>query len=385
MNERTGGSVNKVLSGIAVVGALGVAAAYPAVGASRFWTNWVLWFVFLAAIGLGCMFVVALEHTVESVWSVPLRRIPERLSGIAVWFLLPMGLVALLSIPVIFPWTWSSASGIPMIVKKEAWLNTPFFVIRVLVCLALWVFSYRMLVTGSFKQDETRDPMFTVKARWFSRIFLIIFALTLTTVGFDWISSLEPTWYSDMFGVYIFAGTFLAGLAATTLGAVYLLRRGRLKGITEDHLYNLGGYMFAFTVFWGYIGFAQYMLQWYGNMPEEVFWFKQRFTGGWLAVSIVLGVGHFFLPFLALISRSAKRNLTRLRWVALCILFFEFLDLYWMIFPTLGKGVVLGWPELAFAVFFISLVVLWSRKAMTKGADMPVGDPFLKEGMEFHL
>ena len=137
---------------------------------------------------------------------------------------------------------------------------------------------------------------------------MAIFGITITLVAFDWISSLEPEWYSDIFGVYIFAGTFLAGLAATTLAVLYLKSRGRLPAVGPDHMYNLGGFLFAFTVFWSYIGFAQYMLMWYANMPEEVFWYKDRLQGAWGPLLLALAVLHFLVPFFMLIPREAKSN-----------------------------------------------------------------------------
>jgi hypothetical protein len=184
--------------------------------------------------------------------------------------------------------------------------------------------------------------------------------------------------------VYLFAGTFLAGLAATALAAAFLIRRGRLEGVRFDHLYGLGGFLFAFTVFWSYIAFAQYMLMWYANLPEEVFWYQERIEGGWLWVVLGLATFHFLVPFFALLARDWKGNPSRLRWVALVVLLSHALDLYWMIFPVLGIGPVFGWPEVAFALTFISVAVLWIRRELRRGADMPVGDPFLQEALEYH-
>jgi len=383
MSSGSGTTVRSLLL-LSAVGLMGAAATYLVEGPVRFWANWLVWMVFGIAVGLGCLFIVALEHQVQSIWSVPLRRVPERLSSLALW-VTPLVLAALLGLPVLYPWAKPAGASVPAIVLKSAWLNTPFFIVRTLICVALWFLAYGLVVKRSFEQDRSRDPMITVRLRRYAPLVLAIFALTLTTVAFDWISSLEPVWYSDIFGVYLFAGTFLSGLAATTLGTLYLYNRGRLPGITKDHLYNLGGFLFAFTVFWGYIAFAQYMLMWYGDMPEEVFWFKQRTTGGWLALALILGIGHFFVPFLALVSRKAKTNPKRLRWVSLWLLAFMLIDLYWLIFPAVGAKVRLGWPELSFALLFLPLGLLAARAAMAKGEDTPVGDPFLQEGLEFRL
>jgi hypothetical protein len=245
--------------------------------------------------------------------------------------------------------------------------------------------AHRIFVAGSLRQDLDKNPRFNVRARRFAPVFMAAFGITITLVGFDWISSLEPTWYSDIFGVYVFAGAFLAGLAATTLAVLHLKGRGQLQEIGPDHMYNLGGFLFAFTVFWSYIGFAQYMLMWYANLPEEVFWYRERLQGLWGPLVLVLAALHFAVPFFILIPRSAKSDARRLAWIAVFMLLAHWLDLYWMIFPVLGVGPRFGWPELSFALFFISVGFLWLRRAMRLGADMPVGDPFLQEGLEFRL
>jgi hypothetical protein len=374
----------KILYGTAALGLLGVVATYAASGAERFWANWVLWFVYLLTISLGALFIVALEHLVGARWSVPLRRIPERLATMLL-MLVPVALVSLGAVFVIYPGARPEAAQHKLLAGKAFWLGFPFFSTRTILFLVLWLIGLAVLVRGSLKQDQTRDPGFNVKARRFAPLFMAFFGFGITMVAFDWISGLEPEWYSDIFGVYLFAGSFLSGLAATALSIVYLKGRGRLEGVRRDHLYNVGGFMFAFTVFWSYIGFAQYMLMWYGNMPEEIFWYKERIHGPWLVFVALIALLNFVIPFFALIPRDVKGDTVRLRWVALVMLVGHYLDLYWLIFPALRKGVLFSWPELSFALFFGSAALIWIRGAMEVGQDMPVGDPFIEEGLEFRL
>jgi hypothetical protein len=377
-------SMHRGLLALFVLGGGGVAAAYFLAGTHRFWANWLLWFVFMACLSLGALFLVALQHLTGARWSVPLRRAPERIAMLTPW-LVPIGLIALFSLPVVFSWTQPDAASITPLVLKAHWLNYPFFIIRLVVCLALWVLSYFLLVKRSLRQDRTKDPNITVRMRRFSPVFMILLALTITSFAFDWVSSLEAAWYSDIFGVYLFAGAVTTSIAAAALAVIYLQRRGRLPGVTEDHLYNLGGLLFGFTIFWAYIAFSQYLLQWYANLPEEVFWFQQRTFGSMKFVFILLGIGHFFVPFLALMMRDDKKNWRRLRWVSVWVIFMEFVDVFWLISPILGKGIYFGWPELAFAAFFVSGALLVLRRGMATGQDMPVGDPFLADGLDFHL
>jgi len=210
-------------------------------------------------------------------------------------------------------------------------------------------------------------------------------ALAVTVLAFDWIAALTPDWYSDIFGVYLFAGTLLAGLAATTLGVLRLEAQGRLPGLRPDHRYNLGAYLFAFTVFWGYIGFSQYLLSWYGNLPEEAAWYRLRLQGGWRGLTVALALLHFAAPFLALVTRAAKSAPRRLGPVAALVLLAHLLDLYWLVFPQLARGLLLSWPELGFAAFFLGWTRLWLRETFSWGPDLPLGDPGLRAGLEFRL
>jgi hypothetical protein len=377
-------STDNKLAFAAALGLIGIVATWLVFGKERFWINWILWFVFLLTIGLGCLFIVALEHVVGARWSIPLRRIPERLSGL-VLLMGPASLIAVFSLQSLYPWTHAESLKDPIIAGKAGWLNVPFFSARVIVCLALWIVAYRIFVSGSLRQDQDRNPRFNQRARRFAPLYMVIFGITITIVAFDWISSLEPAWYSDVFGVYLFAGTFLAGLAATCLAIIYLKKRGRLTGVGPDHLYNLGGFLFAFTIFWSYIGFAQYLLMWYANMPEEVFWYKERLQGTWGVLLLALAVFHFLVPFFLLIPRDAKGSPRFLFWTATIMLVAHWLDLYWMLFPALGKGPLFSWPEISFGLLFLAAGFLWMRRSMKLGEDMPVGDPFLNDGLEFRL
>jgi hypothetical protein len=367
-----------------VIGLVGVVAAFVLVSRERFWINWILWFVFLQTIGLGCLFMVALDHVVGARWSLPLRRVPERLSSLAL-LMGPASLIALFSLRILYPWARAGSLANSAIAGKAVWLNAPFFSLRVVLCLGLWTIAYRIFVIGSVRQDRDRDPRFNVRARRFAPLFMIFFGIAITVIAFDWISSLEPGWYSDVLGVYLFAGTFLSGLAATTLAILYLRSRGRLTRIGPDHLYNLGGFLFAFTVFWSYIGFAQYLLMWYANMPEEVFWYKVRLQGACGGLLLALAIFHFLIPFFLLIPRDAKSSPKFLFWTAILMLVSHWLDLYWMIVPALGQGLFFSWPEISFGILFLSTAFLWIRRSLRRGDDMPVGDPFLDEGLEFRL
>jgi hypothetical protein len=369
---------------MAAIGAAGVATTFFVAGRERFWASYIVWFLFLLTVGIGALFLVALNHLVGARWSVPLRRATERIASLVV-LAAPLAVIALFALPVLYPWTFPEAANNPAIVAKSAWLNVPFFAGRAVGCAALLVLFFALFVGGSIRQDRTKDPALSVRAKRLSAPFMFVFAITITVVAFDWISSLVPEWYSDIFGVYLFAGTFLAGLAASSLAAIFLSSRGRLPAVRPDHLYNLGGLMFAFTVFWSYIAFAQYMLIWYANLPEEVVWYKQRIEGPWLVVVLVLAAVHFVIPFFVLLGKDQKSDARTLGAASICLLAAHLLDLYWMVFPAIGAAPVFGWPEASFALLFVGVGLLWVRRSMGWGADIPVGDPLLSEGLEIHL
>ena len=377
---------------LALLGGLGMAALAALGQWQRFWANWVLCFLFLYTLALGCLFLVALEHLVGAHWSVPIRRVPERLASLLLP-VLPLSLVALLAFPALYP--------TPLPAGKAQWLALPWVALRTLLAWSLLLLSLRWLVGGSLRQDRGvlpdaggeaaraadghADPGFKRRARQRAPAVLAAIALAVTLLAFDWLAALSPDWYSDIFGVYLFAGAFLAGLSATTLGVTRLRHQGRLPGVGPEHLYNLGAYLFAFTVFWGYIGFSQYLLSWYGNLPEEASWYRSRLAGSWHPATLALALLHFAVPFLALVTRGAKVDPRRLRPVALGLLVAHYLDLHWLIFPILGQGFLWSWPELSFAACFLGLGLLWLRQAFRLGADQPVGDPDLARGLEFHL
>jgi len=381
-------SFNPLHLALGLVGLAGVAGAYF-VDPQRFGANWLIWTLALLSVSLGALFIVALEHLTRAQWSITLRRVPERLAGLLP-VLLPLFLLgAWFGISHLFPWAGEEFQARvhhdPHMHSKGVWFGRTFFVGRLLFCFAVWLLSWRLLAGGSIRQDESRDPRFNLRAKRFSAPFMWLFAVTVTLIAVDWLMSMSPMWYSTIFGVYLFSGVLLSGLAATVLWVAALKRRGRLSEVRPDHLYGLGGLMFAFTIFWAYIAFSQFMLIWYANLPEEAFWFKARLTGGWYPVTISLSLIRFIVPFWALLGREAKSDLGRLSWVAALILAGQLLDLYWIIVPELGRGPLFGWQELAFGLFFTGLGLLAMAGTMKRGRDLPVGDPNRDLGLKYHL
>ena len=346
-------------------------------------------FIFFLSIVVGSLFLVALEYAANADWSTPFRRISEFLAA-------GLPLLLIFAIPLMFNtgslFQWSHANYIhsdKMLEAKSAYLNTPFFMVRVFAIIIIWIFFYTLIIKNSRKQDDTSNQLLTKRNITLSVIFIPVFAITISLVAVDWIMSLESKWFSTIFGVYLFAGVAWVSLAALTLTSIKLKEKGLLHpAIKEDHYYSLGTLMFAFTAFWGYIAFSQYMLIWYGNLPEETFWFMQRWHGGWKVVSILLIFTHFIVPFFYLLSYESKTNLKKLKFISIWILCVHFLDIYWLIMPSMARNdyaYSFSWIDFVFPLIFIGVLMIVFNKVAQKINLVPVGDPKLKRGLDFHL
>ncbi len=353
----------------------------------RFAANWLAMFAFVVTVGVGCLLLVALEYTVGAKWSIPFRRISEHLATLVPVSLL-LVIPVLLGIGTLYEWAnHDIATSDHLIHAKAAYLNVPFFLIRTAVYFVIWIAAFLFYIRGSIRQDAERGTAHSVRARKLSPVFIILYALTMTFASIDWIMSLMPHWFSTMFGAYFGISGIVAGLAATTFVAVQLKFHGMMPDdVREDHYYSLGGLLFAMNTFWAYIAFAQYLLIWYGNIPIERMWFVPRTESGWLFFTVFQVVGHFFVPFFALISRRAKMNLRRLRWVSIWVLAAHMIDMFWITVPSVRTdGAPFSWHELGFPLLAIGIgafVWLWSTR---RAPLLPVGDPRLDSALEFHL
>lgn len=349
--------------------------------------NNLIMLMFLTSIGLGALFLIAIEYLAGAVWSVPFRRMTEFL-GVILFILPVIAIPVYLNMHDMFHWTHQEAVANDEILKgKSGYLNEQFFVIRVLAAYVIWIFFYLMLTKRSKMQDTTGDQKLTTTNIKLSAIFIPFFAITITIYAVDWIMSLEPHWFSTIFGVYYFSGTVLAGIAIVTFLAVYLNEKGLLvKGITTDHYYSLGALMFAFINFWAYIAFSQFLLIYYANLPEETFWYLARWEGNWMYVSIFLIIVHFVIPYFALVSQPSKTNPKRLKFMSIWILMAHIVDLYWLIMPTFSPEVApVGWMEIGFPMLtFGIIVILFGMKAKKENL-VAIGDPKLKRGLDFRL
>lgn len=384
-----GGPAFRIGAGVAVLGAV-LTGIGMATGADMHRLAWsyLVNYMWVLTIALGALVFVMIQHVTHAGWSVVVRRLAEAIAA-------NMPILAIFAIPIVlgshslYHWTHADVvANDPVLKGKSGYLNMTFFTIRLVIYFAVWSLFSWWLHRKSVEQDKSGDPALTLSLEKWSPLGIVLFAITCTFAAFDLLMSLDPHWFSTIFGVYVFSGAMLSFLA--TLGIVTRLtqRAGLLENaITIEHYHDIGKFTFAFVVFWAYIAFSQYMLIWYANLPEETIWYFRRQTGGWLPVSLLLLFGHFVAPFLGLISRIPKRRPGMLVVAGVWLLFMHWIDLYWLVMPEMNheaKGVVpFNIADLGLLLFLGGLFVALTARRLSRHSLIPEQDPRLAESLTF--
>lgn len=302
-------------------------------------------FMYCLTISIGCLFFVLIQHLCRAGWSIVVRRIAE----LVMIMIIPL---AILFIPVLVSlggngvlYAWDNEQYAELLhlnpeiwTVKTGWLTQGWFTFRSLIYFIVWSTLAAYFYFGSVRQDETGEKAVTDRLQWWSGPAVVLFAVTTSLAAFDWIMSLAPMWFSTMFGVYLFAGSILSAHCAITVGAYLLQRSGAMRDeITPEHYHDLGKLIFGFLLFWIYIGFSQFMLIWYGNIPEETEWYYFRQQDVWVWVSLSLIILHWIVPFVATMSRHVRRRPGWMCFWAAYVLVMHFVDVYWMIMPQVRE------------------------------------------------
>src|SRR5438445_806385 len=366
----------------ALLGAVGCAILGPA-NPKQFFFSWLVSFLFFLSLSLGALFFVLIQYASQGGWGIVLRRIGE-----ITFAMVPV--MAALFLPVVlgrhdlYSWTVPGAAEHDALLRwKAPYLNVPFFLMRAAFYFLSWSVIAVLYYRGSRGQDATGDPRVSARLRRLAGPAIIVLALTQTFASVDWIASLTPHWYSTMFGVYFFAGSFVGFIALLSVVAPAMRGAGLLDTvINAEHLQDIGKFLFAFTAFWAYIAFSQFFLIWYGNLPEETFWYKVRIQGSWMPVSRLLMAGHFGVPFFYLMGRTVKRKNVTLAVGGAWVLAMHFVDLYWQVMPTLHPE---GFrPSVLDAAAFFAVGGCFAAAAgwlMRRQALVPIRDPRLAESL----
>lgn len=372
----------RLWAGIIVGFALGVAAHGLLLRPKETWANMLVAGFWLLSLGVSGLFFLCGQRLSGARWSAGLRRVPE-----AVMLLLPWAALAMLALYVVgrhalYPWAHAGAfAADPAIAGRGRYLTPGGVLTRALVTFALWTLCAWRLRRISLAQDG--DPGRNLHHhRALNRTaaaFVVLFVPTFTATAYDWLLSLEPRWFSTMFAVYVFIGTFVQGIAAVTLAVVLLRQRGLLREDVAgpEVLHDLGKMMFAFSIFWAYIWVSQYLLIWYGNLPEEIPHYLKRTRGAWLPLFALNFVVNWVAPFIALLSASAKRRPRVLATVASLLLAGHWLDLYVMVLPSQPVGAAPGLHALAIAAGTAAVAFLLVARQLRRAPLVPAADPVL--------
>ena len=351
----------------------------------QFFFSWLVSFLFFLSLALGALFFVLIQYAAQGGWGIVLRRIGE-----TTFAMLPV--MAALFLPLVlglhdlFEWSHAEAVANDALLRwKAPYLNVPFFLIRAVLYFGLWSFIAVTYYRGSRGQDATGDHAVSARLRRFAGPAIIVLALTQTFASVDWIMSLTPHWYSTMFGVYFFAGSFVGFIALLSVAAAAMRRAGLLDTvISVEHLHDVGKLLFGFTVFWAYIGFSQFFLVWYANLPEETTWYQARMQGSWMTVSVFLMVGHFAAPFFYLMGRTVKRHDATLAVGGAWLLAMHFVDLYWQVMPTLHpEGIRPSILDVAAFLAVGGCFVAAGSWLIRRQALVPLRDPRIAESLAF--
>src|SRR5216110_1478707 len=369
--------------GVVAVIALVLCLVGAFVSPHQFSYSWLFAFGFFFTLCAGCFFWTIVHHATDAEWSVVVRR---QLENIAVL----LTVLAVLFVPILllrhhlYSWMDIPRGVEAALDSKRAYLNSQFFVLRAVVFLGFFLLAALALRRFSVLQDKDGNPRFTIDMRKVSFISLPMFALCLTFGAFDWLMSLNYRWFSTMFGVYIFAGTAGSSMSLLVLVITALRSAGYLKDVvTMEHYHIMGKWMLAFCIFWAYIGFGQYMLIWYANMPEETQYFITRNTESWWALSMLLVIGRFFGPFAILLLRSIKKQPHRLCYVAGWILCMQMLDMYLVILPALhGTGVHVSIWDLVSLIAVGATLGFVYLQVVPRTSLFPIRDPRLIESLK---
>ena len=368
-----------------------------ATAGTRFWSvllqNSVFWLLVVNA----SMFFIGVTTLAMGGWQVALRRVPEAISSVVP----VLGIICFLILMTIvwgghddiYHWVnKETVAGDKILNGKKGFLNPVFFTLFSAITIFLWWFLGHKLRSLSLESDKTGPTDYETGNRWINRnilwasLFIVYFGLSVgSTIPWLWLMSIDAHWYSTMFSWYTFASSFVSGMSLIALFIVYLKNRGQLEYVTDEHLHDIGKFMFAFSIFWTYLWFSQYMLIWYANIPEETGYFKIRVQGPYRGIFFLNLVLNFVCPFLILMKKSSKKNYTLITFMAILIIFGHWIDFWQMVMPgTLKEKGELMPFEFGICALFVG-VIMWRVGAYLSSHSLTVKNhPFLKESMIHH-
>jgi len=385
------------------VGIVSVILLYVTHGASnseheraRFWGSLLQNSVYFLLVVNASMFFICATILAWGGWPMSFRRVPEAISAVVPVIGVICGAILLAIVfggdHAIYHWTDTEHVAHDKILNwKKGFLNKNFFAVFTVLTIVLWWALGKKM--RDFSRSTDKAPLgveegkkFIWKNTVWAALFMIVFALTvMSTIPWLWLMSIDAHWYSTMYSWYTFASTFVAGMALIALFVIFLKNRGYLEYTNEEHLHDIGKFMFAFSVFWTYLWFSQYMLIWYSNQPEETKYFEPRVQGAYYGIFILNVIINFLAPLLLLMKRGAKRNYTTVTVLAVVIIFGHWLDFFQMVHPALSRDhVPMMLYDLGIALGFVGLIMFVTARSLAKHPLIAKNHPFFKESVIHH-
>jgi hypothetical protein len=377
--------LNRVQGGALIAGvvSLGICAAGGLASPAQFFRSYLVAYMFFFGIGIGSMAILMIHHITGGAWGAVIRRLLESSTR-------TLPLMVVLFLPLVFGmhqlYEWTHPEIVahdPTLQHKAPYLNIPFFLVRAVSYFGVWLLLMRYLNRWSLEQDATLDPSPARRLELLSRGGLLLIGLTMSFAAIDWLMSLEPHWFSTIYGILIMGGQVLTAMAFVIPLAALLAddERGPLAHvISKEQFHDLGKLLLAFVMLWTYFALSQFLIIWSANLPEEIPWYLRRLRGGWQWLGIIIILGHFVLPFLLLLSRDIKRRARTLAVVAVLVIVARLIDLYWMITPAFyPNGITVHWMDLL-TVVGVGGVWLWFFVWQLKARSLvAIHDPSLPE------
>jgi len=367
-----------------IIGAIGILVSFvgAATSTDQFFRSWLLSYLFWFAIALGALPLVMLHHLVGGKWGFATRRILESVTRTLPQMTI-LFLPVLLGIHSLYEWSHEEVVAQDIILQhKSPYLNSTFFVARAAGYFALWLILGYLLNRWSAEQDSTGDPSIVKRFQHLSGPGLIIYALTITFAATDWVMSLEPHWFSTIYGMMFMVGQTLTTLAFVIAILALLADTPPLSNFLKPEILNdLGNLLFAFIMLWAYLSFSQYIIIWSGNLPEEIPWYLRRSHGGWQWIAVALALFHFAIPFFLLLVRGYKRRRQVISAIAVAVVVMRLVDLMWLVVPAHEPAFHVHWLDLATLAGIGGLWVAGFSRQLRKRSLLPLGDPeFRPEG-----
>jgi hypothetical protein len=367
-----------------IAGALLTALGFFLTSPNQFYRSYLWSYIFVVALSLGPLVWLMLQYVTGGAWGVVIRR-PCEAAARTIPLVAVMFLPVLIGINNLYPWAHANiVAADPDLQHKQPYLNVPFFLIRTAVYFAGWIFLSWYFNRWSDAEDREGNARAHEKMTTLAGPGLLFWGFSVTFMVIDWILSLDPKWFSTIFGMLFIANQALTSMAFLIALMVLLsYRRPMSEILTARHLHDLGKFLLALVMVWAYFSFSQFLIIWAGNLPEEIPWYLTRLNGGWEYVALALVLGHFALPFALLLSRDLKRNFKLLAGIAVFILFMRSVDIYWLVAPNFSKiSFHVSWMDITTPIGLVGIWLAYFLTQLEKRPLMPPNDPNLEEALE---